>query len=47
MEKTIAANDYNFIISTYNQEKRMNDLSKSVSDNLDYFNKIADKYKDI
>lgn len=47
MEKTIALNDYNFIINTYNQEKRMNELSKSVSDNLDYFNKIADKYKDI
>ena len=47
MEKTIAENDYNFIINTCSQEKRMNDLSKSVSDNLDYFNKIADKYKDI
>ncbi len=47
MEKTIALNDYNFIINTYNQEKKMNELSKSVSDNLDYFNKIADKYKDI
>lgn len=47
MERTLAESDYKLLIDSYNQQKKMDALSKSVSDNLDIFNKIADKYKDI